>query len=111
MRLHQEGWRLVPGQGRWVPADRCRVVTALYERTVTPRSLGVHMSTASLPILGSIGITDQNSLLRRYVKYWLLYQIVPVPVLLLGWYALRIGGAAHQWFWPLVLSVHCLLSL
>jgi len=68
------------------------------------------MSTASLPILGTIGLTDQNSLLRRYVKYWLLYQIVPGPVLLLGWYTLRIGGAAHLWFWPLVLSVHCLLS-
>ncbi len=65
---------------------------------------------AALPILASIGINDENSLLRRYVKYWLLYQILPVPMLLLGWYALRVGGAAHQWFWPLVLSVHCLLS-
>ena len=65
---------------------------------------------ATLPILQSIGINDENSLLRRYVKYWLLYQIVPVPLLLLGWYTLRIGGAGHQWFWPLVLSVHCLLS-
>jgi hypothetical protein len=65
---------------------------------------------AALPILRSIGINDENSLLRRYVKYWLLYQIVPVPMLLIGWYALRIGGTAHQWFWPLVLSVHCLLS-
>ena len=65
---------------------------------------------AALPILESIGINDENSLLRRYVKYRLLYQIVPVPVLLVGWYALRVGGAAHQWFWPLVLSVHGLLS-
>jgi hypothetical protein len=70
----------------------------------------MHMATASLPLLASIGISDENSLLRRYVRYWLLYQIMPVPVLVLGWYALRIGGAAHQWFWPLVLSVHCLLS-
>ncbi len=83
---------------------------AARERPVTPRFLGVHMATASLPILASIGINDENSLLRRYVKYWLLYQIMPVPVLLLGWYALRIGAAAHQWFWPLVLSIHCLLS-
>jgi hypothetical protein len=65
---------------------------------------------AALPILQSIGINDENSLLRRYVKYWLLYQILPVPMLLIAWYTLRIGGAAHQWFWPLVLSVHGLLS-
>jgi hypothetical protein len=65
---------------------------------------------ASLPLLSSIGIFDENSLLRRYLKYWLIYQVMPIPMLALGWYTLRIGGAAHQWFWPLVLSVHCLLS-
>lgn len=68
------------------------------------------MATASLPILDSIGIYDQNSLLRRYLRNWIIYQFVPVPVLLLGWYTLKIGAGVQAWFWPAVLGVHCMLS-
>src|SRR5690348_1945419 len=92
-----KGWRLATGQGRWMLADLAAGGCAMSR-------------AAALPILQSIGVNDENSLLHRYVKYWLLYQIVPVPMLLVGWYTLRVGGAAHQWFWPLVLSVDGLLS-
>jgi hypothetical protein len=102
MRLHQRAGASCPDKG----AGR-RPTGAGRNASISE----VHMSSvASLPILASIGIFDENSLLRRYVKYWLIYQVMPVPVLLLGWYELRIGGAAHLWFWPLVLSVHFLLS-
>src|SRR5260370_15026766 len=45
------GGALVPGQGRRVPADPCRGGMDARARPVTARFFGVHMATASLPIL------------------------------------------------------------
>ncbi len=68
------------------------------------------MATASLPVLNSIGLYDQNSLLRRYMWNWLIYQFVPVPMLLVGWYVIKLNASVHAWFWPAMLGVHCMLS-
>lgn len=68
------------------------------------------MSTATLPVLDSLGIYDRNSLLRRYLHNCMIYQFVPVPVMLVGWYTLKLAAGVHAWFWPTVLGVHCMLS-
>ena len=92
---------------------RTRARTPADIRTVVKsESLGVRMDRVmSLPMLDSIGLNDANSLLRRYIRYWLAYQAMPLPVFLVGWYAYRLSGAAHiYWFWPLMLGLHCVIS-